>query len=41
MLLKNFSDLSASYGNTPSDENLKKVVAKFGELEKAVNQAKS
>ena len=38
---KEFSDLAASYGNAPSDGNLKKVIAKFGELEKAVNQAKS
>ena len=38
---KGFSDLSASYANSPSDENLKKVVTKFGELEAIFNQAKS
>ena len=38
---KGFSDLTASYANAPSDENLKKVIAKFEELEAAFNQAKS
>jgi hypothetical protein len=38
---KDLSDLSASYASSPNDENLKRVVAKFGELETALNQAKS